>query len=67
MTSRPGSPADLTVRVSGVPDPFRLRGAVADRLAGRPVPTGPEAELADAVAAHLWETYGLRSAPGGDH
>lgn len=43
-------PRNLTVRVSGVPDPHRIRAAIADALAGRALGAGPEAEIARAVA-----------------
>lgn len=44
---------DITVRVTTAPDPGLLRTAIAARLAGRPVPAGPEAEVAEAVAARV--------------
>ncbi|GAA0712561.1 hypothetical protein Drose_13530 [Dactylosporangium roseum] len=43
--------APLTVAVDAVPDPHRLRAAVADALAGRPLGAGPEAQVGRAVAA----------------
>ncbi|MEV0319764.1 hypothetical protein ACIBKX_16695 [Streptomyces sp. NPDC050658] len=43
----------ITVQVSAAPDPFLLRPLIAARLAGRPVPPGPEALVAEAVAARV--------------
>jgi hypothetical protein len=43
-------PRHIEVRVSAVPDPARLRAAIAAALAGRVV-TGPEGEVARRVAA----------------
>jgi hypothetical protein len=49
----PPGAGPLVVHVAAAPDPFHLRAAVADRLAGRPVLPGPEAAVADAVLAHV--------------
>ena len=42
---------DLWVSVDGEPEPGLLRPAIEAALAGRPWPTGPEAQVAAAVAA----------------
>ncbi|MCX4672830.1 hypothetical protein OG453_40385 [Streptomyces sp. NBC_01381] len=49
----PDGPHHITVEVPAAPDPFLLRPLIAARLAGRPVPDGPEATVAEAVAAHV--------------
>ncbi|MEU4998009.1 hypothetical protein [Streptomyces sp. NPDC021622] len=51
--SGPDSPHHITVEVPAAPDPFLLRPLIAARLAGRPVPDGSEATVAEAVAAHV--------------
>jgi hypothetical protein len=39
----------VEVRVTAPPDPHLLRAAIAARMAGRPWPAGPEAQVAEAV------------------
>jgi hypothetical protein len=48
--AEPAAHRSLTVEVSAVPDPHRLRAAIADALAGRPLAPGPEAQVARSVA-----------------
>ncbi len=42
--------SSIRVVVDRPPDPFLLGPAIEARIAGRPWPVGPEAEVADAVA-----------------
>lgn len=46
-------PLRLTVRVDRPPHPLRLRAALDRRLRGEPQPPGPEAQIAEAVAAAI--------------
>lgn len=53
-------PVDVDpVHVTAVPDPHRIRSAIADALAGRPLGAGPEAEVARAVAAAVQRSAGF--------
>ncbi|MFG2502993.1 hypothetical protein ACGFSB_32900 [Streptomyces sp. NPDC048441] len=58
MTDHLTGPPGITVEVPVAPDPFLLRPLIAARLAGRPVPEGPEATVAQAVAAHVLREAG---------
>jgi hypothetical protein len=40
----------LRVQVAALPDPYALRAAIGDRIAGGPGRGGPEGAVADAVA-----------------
>ena len=57
---------DLRVSVDVEPEPGLLRPAIEAALAGRPWPTGPEAQVAAAVAAAVQGSYaGRPGAVGG--
>ena len=45
--------ADMTVEVGAVPEPGLLRPAIEAAIAGQSWPAGPEASVAQAVAARV--------------
>ena len=51
---------DLRLSVDVEPEPGLLRPAIEAALAGRPWPTGPEAQVAAAVAAAVRGSYAGR-------